>query len=799
MKVSAFNKPSPMAAPTFAATKHHSVTKYLILLVVMAASAIVNAQTVVGTIKDNKGELLPGISILVQGTFSGTSSKNDGTFQLSLPAGNTYALVAQGIGFTSKTQNVTGGANDTITLDFILEPAINSLKEITVTAGRKAEIIDRTPATVQVINSREIQSQMMVSPNINNILASAIPSLGYGTNTTSNTGQTLRGRNPLILIDGIPQSTPLRAGGRDLRTIDAATIERIEVVKGATAIYGNGADGGIINYITKKPLKGSPFNAYTYIANTGMLAHANNTRGVRLTQQFSGNLNKFDYVVSGTYEKTGVYKDAKGKVLTPVYGLGETGIGNVFAKAGFNFTPTHRFEAMYNYFGSSQNSKYVEQMGKYLQTPTIGIDGKTLGVDEGTRYNHNGYVKYLAKNLFLNTELDASVYMQSFKTVYGFTTFFQNGGQSTLESNKKGLRVNFNTPYTAAKWFKGDVVYGVDVMSDITSQKLTDGRTWVPEMEMRNAAPYLQASANLFNNWIVKAGYRFDAASIDVPDFTQIIDATGAGGKSIKGGNVTFNASTFNTGLRFAKWEVFKPFISYTQGFSIIDIGRFVRAAKENDLAKMQIEPVVVNNYEAGFSSNFKWLSFTGSYFISTNKIGASLVEENGWYVQQKAPEKTYGFEGALDVTPIPELKAGVAYAVVEGKADINKNNSFDDETDRYLTGLKIPPPKTTAYIRYSPVKAFNVMVQYNHFGDRQRFAVRSNGKYGSGEGPVQGNHWVNLSSAWQVNKRFSLNLGIENLLNNDFFMPQAQWSAQDGDYIKANGARYQLGVGIKW
>ena len=121
-----------------------------------------------------------------------------------------------------------------------------------------------------------------------------------------------------------------------MRTIDPAIIERIEVVKGATAIYGNGADGGIINYITKKPVMGSKLNASTYIASTGMLAHSDKTFGGRVTQQFTGNIQQFDYVVNGTYEKTGVYKDANGQVLTPVYGLGETGIYNLFLKNRLN-------------------------------------------------------------------------------------------------------------------------------------------------------------------------------------------------------------------------------------------------------------------------------------------------------------------------------------------------------------------------------------------------------------------------------------------------------------------------------
>ncbi|WP_350604419.1 TonB-dependent receptor plug domain-containing protein, partial [Pseudoalteromonas sp. SMN1298-MNA-CIBAN-0114] len=57
---------------------------------------------------------------------------------------------------------------------------------------------------------------------------------------------------PLVMIDGVPQSTPLRNGSLGIKTLDASAIARIEVIKGATSIYGNGAAGGIINYITKK-------------------------------------------------------------------------------------------------------------------------------------------------------------------------------------------------------------------------------------------------------------------------------------------------------------------------------------------------------------------------------------------------------------------------------------------------------------------------------------------------------------------------------------------------------------------
>ena len=61
----------------------------------------------------------------------------------------------------------------------------------------------------------------------------------------------LRGRTPLYLIDGIPQSTPLREASVGSYFVDQSMIERVEVINGPSASEGLGGQGGIINYITK--------------------------------------------------------------------------------------------------------------------------------------------------------------------------------------------------------------------------------------------------------------------------------------------------------------------------------------------------------------------------------------------------------------------------------------------------------------------------------------------------------------------------------------------------------------------
>ena len=133
---------------------------------------------------------------------------------------------------------------------------INKNKEIeriTVTASRMDKSPSSIPNTVTIIDRVQLEEQFRTTKDLSTIIGNLAPSFSPSRQKMSNTGETLRGRAPLIMIDGVPQSNPLRSGGRSGQTIDPAMIERIEIIHGANAMHGLGAQGGIINYITKKP------------------------------------------------------------------------------------------------------------------------------------------------------------------------------------------------------------------------------------------------------------------------------------------------------------------------------------------------------------------------------------------------------------------------------------------------------------------------------------------------------------------------------------------------------------------
>ncbi|MFF5382359.1 TonB-dependent receptor [Pedobacter suwonensis] len=767
-----------------------------ILLFTVTLFAQAQQGTIKGKIVDSLGNGIPFVNVLVKKQNLKTTSDKRGVFKLNAVSAGNQQIKVSITGYNLFEQVVSVNANDTVSVTFVLKEQAEGLNDVIVSASRRPESLSQTPSSVTVLTAKELNTQSAISPNLANILSYSVPGLGFSTNQTGNSGQTLRGRNVLVLIDGIPQSTPLRAGGRDIRSIDPSVIERVEVIKGATAIYGNGAEGGLINYITKKADQGKSFGGYSQAGITGNLK-GDSTIGYRFSQQLYGKTGKFDYIVNGMFEKTGVFRDADGLVISPEYGLGETRSYNGFVKLGYNFTPKQRLQLMYNYFSSRQHSKYITKEGIYGQSPAIGIYGTRLGEDEGTRFNHNANLQYTNQQIFGKTDLTANLYYQDFYTIYSNSASFFGGGQSAITSTKKGARVNLNTPFNLTAQVPMQLNYGLDLMNDKTAQSLTDGRLWVPDMNMVNFAPYLQASATLINDLTIKGGLRVENINIDVDDFnTLATGANGAGSIAVQGGKLNYNALVFNAGARYSKFKFFNPFISYAQSFSVFELGRVLRAAKSNTLSQLETKPIIVNNYEAGFSSSIDKLNFSAAYYYSTSKLGANLLEVNGTYISQRIPERVYGFEIQADYQLLKELSIGGNYAQVEGKGDVDNDGDFNGEKDVYLNTTRIPPSKTTVYLKYSGIRNLSLDVNWMRVGNRDRFKTNAAGKYLIGEGPVKAFNLFNVAAVYQVTQPLKLSLGIENLLNKVYYPAISQFYGSNVNYVRGNGRRFNLSLG---
>lgn len=776
----------------------------IIIAVLLTNLATIHAQQLTGslqgTVIDNQGNPVENANIELRANFDKstykTKSNPQGEFTFNPIATGSYSLKAIHVSYQSTDQKIEIQADQTIETSLILQTA-NELKEVVVTAGRKAESIDEVPSSITILSAKEVQQQMNINPSISAVLGNTIPGLGTSTNKATNTGQTLRGRQVLVLIDGIPQSTPLMNGARDIRTLDPAIIEKVEVIKGATSIYGNGSGGGIINFITKAAVTDKRIAGTTTIGARSNLAHAENTVGYRVSQLFEGSINKFSYVISGAYDYNGVQKDAKGNVNAQGDGLGESALYNTFVKLNYKPNDNSSFVASYNLFRSTQNSNYINQVGKYMETPSTGIEGDDPGEPAGTPYNHNVLLSYSHTNLPLKTVLDITGYYNQFISVNRYvaeSTSWYGAGQTKIQSFKKGIRLNLNTPWYVHDNFKGEITYGLDLLNDRTNQVLTDGRVYIPDMDMVNLAPYTQLKFDLWQHLVLKGGLRYENANVHVKDFNTIASGPGTEGSiAVSGGKIPYKATMFNVGLRYTKFDYFNPFISFSQGFAINELGRILRRATQNTLEAIETDPIITNNYELGLSSQLGIFRFTGAYYISTSDFGANLVDQGGYLVAQREPERVWGYEFTLDAYLNHKWTIGGSYSYVEGKAE------QQDGSEIYMNGLRIAPPKATAYLAYHPTAALNLNLNWVFTGNRDRFDPRSTGLYANSEGPVSSVNLLNLSASYKINHKFLLGAGIENLLNTAYYPVVSQYRAIDAEYVRGNGAIVNLNLSYSY
>ena len=225
-------------------------------------NVIAQDKQITGTVTDNLDQPIPGVSIIIKGTTTGTSADFDGNFTLRASSGD--VLVFSYLGFA--TQEVAVGNQTEISI--VLQEDVSELDEVVVTAlGIKSDKRALGYATAQV-DAEEIAA-VKATNNFVNSLSGKVPGVnisstssqpGSGTRIVIRGGSSITGSNqPLIVVNGVPFDAANGSGSSGLADIDPNAIENLSVLKGAaaSALYGSQAANGVI-LIT---LKSGSFNS----------------------------------------------------------------------------------------------------------------------------------------------------------------------------------------------------------------------------------------------------------------------------------------------------------------------------------------------------------------------------------------------------------------------------------------------------------------------------------------------------------------------------------------------------------
>jgi len=224
-----------------------------ILLLIFSVTCSSQNNSLTGKISDRL-ENLSYANIYIQNTKFGTSSNDEGYYQIkNIPSG-TYKIVVSSIGYKTKTIEITFNKDEKIIQNFSLV-SDNSLDEIVVSGNLKPVSKSASSVPVDVYSKSFFKKNPTPSifeslQNVNGVR----PQLNCNV---CNTGDIhingLEGPYTFVLIDGMPIVSGLSTV-YGLTGIPQALIQRVEVVKGpASTLYGSEAVGGIINIITKKP------------------------------------------------------------------------------------------------------------------------------------------------------------------------------------------------------------------------------------------------------------------------------------------------------------------------------------------------------------------------------------------------------------------------------------------------------------------------------------------------------------------------------------------------------------------
>ncbi|MEN9568482.1 MAG: hypothetical protein RLZZ69_3678, partial [Cyanobacteriota bacterium] len=185
-------------------------------------------------------------------------------------------------------------------------------QEIVVTATRKAEKTADVPRSVTVVNQEEIAEQSRTSRDLVDIISKTTP--GVNPPTGSTRSLSVRGRAAQVLINGVPVSSNISNDGfvRELRAISPDAVERIEVVRGPSAIYGDGATGGVINIITKKAPKDQLQLTTALEFNAALGGLEEDSIGNYFSQSVAVSEGKLSLLGSLSTRIDGIYYDANG-------------------------------------------------------------------------------------------------------------------------------------------------------------------------------------------------------------------------------------------------------------------------------------------------------------------------------------------------------------------------------------------------------------------------------------------------------------------------------------------------------
>lgn len=634
---------------------------------------------------------------------------------------------------------------------------VQELGPVVVTATRSAKSVAEIAGTVYSIEHEQVAEQATAGRSTADILGQLVPSLAPSSGTTSNYGMTMRGRTVQVMIDGVPL-TGSRDGARQLNSINPAMIERIEVISGATSIYGAGATGGLINIITRNADdETSDFSSRIGLRTPGKAARDAMAYEASQTAAFhQGAVSGFAGL---SYTKQGEIRDAHGDRIGPEISQTDRQDTTSFDFNGrltWHLDDDQQLSGGVRYYDDEQDSDYGPDYGPNLNVllnsaaPSHkAVDG--LQLDDQPRTRHYGAnVQYLNRDLLGGQQLTAEAYYRKEKSrwfpfasraanaalpggvanvvmqsstdidVWGVRTALQKG----FDLAGRDLQLSYGLDYEREQDRQDGQFY--DFTTFFTSKGLNYRETYSssmgPDVEVSKTGAFLQGDYQLTERLSLQAGVRRETIRNEVDDsipYGEAVTAATVAGyqaRTLEGGNVRHSETLFNLGAVYKLTDSQQLFANFSQGFSLPDTQRMLRDVPASFVIdSSSIDSIKVNNYELGWRlGEASGLNAGVTAFYNTSD---KVVQFNRDFSVSVADtdERVWGAEGNLQVPVAEGWTLGGTLAYTRGQY---KDAAGDW---RELNAFRVSPLKATVYSDWKFQEGYGVRLQALTVGGSDR------------------------------------------------------------------------------
>ena len=495
------------------------------------------AQKVTGTVSDGS-DALPGVSIQVKGSTTGTETDFDGNYSINANSGD--VLVFNYLGY--KQEERTVGSEVVINVSLLQDAT--SLDEIVVVGYGNTTKKEVTSA-VTTVGEEEFNKGTVNSPS--GLLQGKVAGLSIynkGGNPNQDAVIRLRGistvganSSPLIVIDGVI--------GASLNNVDPSDIQTLTVLKdgSAAAIYGSRGSSGVIIVTTKRGKSGS-----TQVSYNGSVAQAaiQNTIDVMSGDEFAAAggtdlgsrtdwleqvtrkavTNVHNVAIAGGYDNTNFrvsanFRDAEGILKNSGFNQfntrlqASTRILNDKLKIDFNasytkrdsefgFNEALRYAVLYNptapiygvdspyQFNADQYGGYFETLGLFDSFNPVSLQNQNTNQGSRNEFTYSANFKYdVSDNFKLNAIYSQQTSKYTNSAYYRTTSLFRGNASSPT---RKGL-ASKTSGDNEFKLFEIYGDYNLD-LSDKINMKFTGGYSWQQE----NSSSYFLAAGDFPND-----------------------------------------------------------------------------------------------------------------------------------------------------------------------------------------------------------------------------------------------------------------------------------------------------------